>query len=54
MEFLNNFFNIFRGKNGKRNNTASNNEITNMEDTHVSFGEDPGSLENQEDEKNNL
>ncbi|WP_432662825.1 hypothetical protein R9X47_19830 [Wukongibacter baidiensis] len=52
MEFLNNFFNIFRGKKDKRNNTASNNDLSNMQDTHVSFGEDPGSLENQENEKN--
>ena len=54
MEFFNNFFNIFKGKNSKRNNSERNNDLSNMKDTHVSFGEDPGSLENQEDEKNNL
>lgn len=51
MNFFNNFFNMFRGKNDKRNDTESNNDLVNMKDTHISFGEDPGSLENQEDEQ---
>lgn len=54
MEFFNNFFNIFRGKNDKRNNTESNNDLSDMKDIHVSLGEDPGSLENQEDEKKDM
>ncbi|WP_432407322.1 hypothetical protein [Wukongibacter sp. M2B1] len=53
MEFLNNFFNMFKGKNDKGNNIASNNDLSNMKDIHVSLGEDPGSLEEQEEDKNN-
>tara|TARA_B100000965_G_C19010060_1_gene506310 strand:- start:196 stop:357 length:162 start_codon:yes stop_codon:yes gene_type:complete len=51
MDFFNNFFNMFRGKNGRGNDTESNNDLVNMKDTHVSLGEDPGSLENQDNEK---
>jgi len=51
MSFLDNFLNMFRGKKEKRNNTANNNDLANMKDTHVAFGEDSGSLENQENER---
>ena len=51
MGFLDDFFNMFRGKRDKRNNTASNNELANMKDTHVSFGEDPGTIGNLENEE---
>ncbi len=50
--FLDNFFEMFKfgdKKGKKRNNTASNNNLANMKDKHVSFGEDPGSLEGLED-----
>ncbi|SKC54750.1 hypothetical protein [Maledivibacter halophilus] len=50
MSFLDNFFNMFKDKRDKRNNTASDNNLTNMKDTHVSFGEDPGTIGNPEDE----
>ncbi|SHK20671.1 hypothetical protein [Paramaledivibacter caminithermalis] len=50
MGFFDNFLNIFRVKNGKRNNTASNNDLVNMKDTHLSFGEDPGSIGNPKNE----
>jgi hypothetical protein len=51
MGLFDNFFNIFRSKNGKRNNTENNRDLTNMKDTHVSFGEDPGSIGNSQDEE---
>lgn len=51
MSFLNNFLNMFRGKKEKGNNTEINNSLTNMKDTHVSFGEDPGSLDDEQNEK---
>lgn len=51
MGLFNNLFNMFRGKNVKRNNTASNSDLANIKDTHVSFGEDPGSLGNSNDEE---
>lgn len=49
--FLDDFINMFRGKKDKRNNTESNNNLTNMKDTHVSFGEDPGIVGNPENEE---
>ncbi|MCG8539238.1 MAG: hypothetical protein MJA82_04775 [Clostridia bacterium] len=51
MGFFDNFFNIFRFRDRKEDNNESNNDIANMKDINVSLGEDPGSLENQEDEK---
>lgn len=51
--FFDNVFDIFKkgdvGRKEKRNNTASNNNLTSMKDIHVSMGEDPGTLEDLED-----
>lgn len=51
MGLISNFFDMFRGKNEKRNNTASNSDLANIKDTHVSFGEDSGSIGNPKDEE---
>ncbi len=53
MGFFDNIFDMFKtgDKRDKRNNTASNNEVTNMKDTHVSMGEDSGSLASQEEDE---
>ncbi len=54
MGFFDNLLDMFRGGNrlnfGK-NNRSKSNSLTNMKDTHVSLGEDSGSLDSSENKK---
>lgn len=49
--FLENLFDKLMGGNrkNKRNNSGGKRNLTNMKDNHVSFGEDPGSIEGYDD-----
>ncbi len=49
--FFNNFFDIFKGKNDRNKYSEVNDDLANMEDTNVSLGEDPGTIEKQDDEQ---